>query len=447
MPGKKQHNGFSLRVFNIWMVVAAVIMTVLMVYSIYRLSASFLRMTRATESHIAMGKAATKLMDASDYLTEKAQRFAGTGNMQFLEEYFTEAKESTRREKALDKMNDDPLYDTAYQCLNSAMGASLELMNLEYYGMKLVIEAKGYEYYPEILEEVELSEEDAALNSDEKMRRATELLLSNDYYELKDTIRTNMKRSLKEIERLTREEEEASLKVLQLETNIVRLIILLQTIGLVVVVWVTSKLGIRPVLKAVERIKEDDPLPEIGASEFRYLAQAYNKMYDVYKRSLENLNFKASHDELTGAYNRAGYELLLPTIDLHATYMLLFDVDQFKGINDRYGHQTGDKILTRFVYVLKKNFRSDDYICRLGGDEFCVFMVHAEEKWKDLLIMKLKKVQAELSTAKEDLPGFTVSCGIAHGSKAKDTASLVRMADEALYRTKKNGRNGFTFAD
>ena len=199
MSGKKQHNGFSLRVFNFWMVVAAVIMTALMVYSIYRLSSSFLRMTRATESHIAMGKAATKLMDASDYLTEKAQRFAGTGNMQFLEEYFTEAKESTRREKALDKMNDDPLYDTAYQWLNSAMDASLELMNLEYYGMKLVIEAKGYEYYPEILEEVELSEEDAALNSDEKMRRATELLLSNDYYELKDTIRTNMKRSLKEI--------------------------------------------------------------------------------------------------------------------------------------------------------------------------------------------------------------------------------------------------------
>lgn len=52
MPGKKQQKGFSLRVYNFWMVVAAVIMTVLMVYSIYRLSASFLRMTRATESHI-----------------------------------------------------------------------------------------------------------------------------------------------------------------------------------------------------------------------------------------------------------------------------------------------------------------------------------------------------------------------------------------------------------
>ena len=170
-------------------------------------------------------------------------------------------------------------------------------------------------------------------------------------------------------------------------------------------------------------------------------------MYDVYKRSLENLNFRASHDEMTGAYNRAGYELLLPTIDRNTTYILLFDVDTFKGINDQYGHQTGDRVLARFVYVLKKNFRADDYICRIGGDEFCVFMVHAEERWKDLLILKLEKIQAELSIAKEDLPGFTVSCGIAHGSRAKDTASLVRMADEALYQSKKDGRNRFTFAD
>ena len=118
---------------------------------------------------------------------------------------------------------------------------------VRYYGMKLVIEAKGYEYYPEVLKGVELSEEDAALSPDEKMRHATELILSNDYYELKDTIRTNMKRSLKEIERLTREEKEASQNALQMETNIVRIIILLQTIGFLAVVWVTSRL-VSPVL-------------------------------------------------------------------------------------------------------------------------------------------------------------------------------------------------------
>ena len=66
--GQKQHNGFSLRVFNLLMVVAAVAMTVIMVC---RLASSFLRLEEATKSHITMEKAATGLMDASDFLTEE----------------------------------------------------------------------------------------------------------------------------------------------------------------------------------------------------------------------------------------------------------------------------------------------------------------------------------------------------------------------------------------
>ena len=66
----------------------------------------------------------------------------------------------------------------------------------------------------------------------------------------------------------------------------------------------------------------------------RYCAVTKNGVLLTEQKSIDSLSFKASHDELTGAYNRAGYELLLPTIDWHATYMLLFDVDQFKGIND-----------------------------------------------------------------------------------------------------------------
>jgi PleD family two-component response regulator len=74
-------------------------------------------------------------------------------------------------------------------------------------------------------------------------------------------------------------------------------------------------------------------------------------------------------------------------------------------------------------------------------------MVHAEEKWKSLVVSKVEKIRSELANPKDGLPGFTVSCGIAHGSHAEDTATLVRMADEALYQTKKNGRDGYTFSE
>ena len=444
---KKSKDGISLRSVYLWMIVAAVIMTIVLVYVTFHLTSSFLRLMNATNVHMELERAANELMDASDYLTEKALRFTADGNMQFLEEYFTEAKETSRREKALDKMDDDPEYDAAYSHLQDAMRYSLELMNQEYYAMKLVVEAKGYLYYPDTLQAVELSKSDSALSPEEKMRHATQLLLSEDYYTLKDHIRTSMYQCLKEIEGVTRKEELYSKDSLTKELNVVRVLFLIQIIGFLFVIWLTSRLGISPVLKAVEKIRDDDPLPEIGASEFRYLAQAYNKMYEVYRRSLENLNFKASHDELTGAYNRAGYDLLLSSLDLNTSYLLFFDIDQFKEINDAYGHPAGDSILTRFVYVLKKHFRSDDYICRIGGDEFCVFMVHAEEKWKSLVVSKVEKIRSELANPKDGLPGFTVSCGIAHGSHAEDTATLVRMADEALYQTKKNGRDGYTFSE
>ena len=110
---KKEQKGLSLRTFYLWMVVAAIAMTAIMVYSTYHLTGSFLNLSEATDSHITMEKAANELMDASDYLTEKAQRFASTGNMQFVEEYFVESEETERREKALDKMKDAPGYETA----------------------------------------------------------------------------------------------------------------------------------------------------------------------------------------------------------------------------------------------------------------------------------------------------------------------------------------------
>ena len=121
-------------------------------------------------------------------------------------------------------------------------------------------------------------------------------------------------------------------------------------------------------MNAVNRIKENSLIPEVGANEFRYLARAYNKMYEVYKKSLASLNFKASHDELTGVYNRAGYDLLLSGLDLNSTYMILIDVDNFKSINDTYGHEIGDRVLIKLADVIKSHFRSEDNICRIVGD-------------------------------------------------------------------------------
>jgi diguanylate cyclase (GGDEF)-like protein len=169
-------------------------------------------------------------------------------------------------------------------------------------------------------------------------------------------------------------------------------------------------------------------------------------MYEVYKNSLEHLNFKASHDELTGAYNRTGYDLLLSSIDLKSTYMMLFDVDNFKTINDTYGHETGDKALVKLVQILKKNFRSDDYICWIGGDEFVVFMVHATEMQHELIVQKIDQINKDLSSPNDGLPPMSISVGIVHGTEAADSESLFEKTDEAMYQAKKKGKGTYSFS-
>ena len=437
--------GISLRVIHLWLIVVTMVMSVAMVYSTVRLSSSFTRVTDATEEHLELEKAALELMDASDYLTEKVQRFTIGGDRRFMDDYFEEALESHRREEALDKMSTEPEADAAREKLEEAMDASVKLMDQEYYAMRLVVEAKGYMDCPQQLHDVALSEEDAGLSSEEKMNRATELVLNDDYYDQKDRVRASMQECLQEIEELTRGIESAELDELQSDLRMVRVFILLLVATILSMVWLTARLGINPVLRAVDRIKADSPIPEVGANEFRYLAQEYNKMYTAYKSSIERLNFKASHDALTGVYNRAGYELLLSSVDLSNTYMLLFDVDDFKSVNDTYGHEVGDQALIKLASVLKSNFRSDDHICRIGGDEFVVFMVHANGLQQELISTKIDRINDQLKHSDEKVPNFSVSVGVAYGADADDAESLFERADEAMYQSKKDGKQTYTF--
>ena len=435
----------SLRTVFSWLMVVAIVVFILTMTSLFFLMTTFFSMSNATKEHIELEKAVNELMDASDYLTESVQRFTVDGDERFMNDYFNEALNNTRREKSIKKLSEDNNSEAALKQLREAMTASLELMNQEYYSMKLVIEAKGYTDYPEILKGVALNENDKKLTPEEKMQKATELVLNDDYYKQKEKIRKNQKESISELESLIYKEENDALNKLHIQIIIVLLMSIIQTAAILFLITLTSHLGIKPILKAVEKIKEDDPIPEIGANEFRYLAHTYNKMYSFYKGSLERLNFKASHDELTGAYNRSGYELLLSSVDMCTTHLILFDLDNFKRVNDTYGHETGDRVLKKLVQTLQNNFRNDDYICRIGGDEFVVFMVHTTQMQKQLISTKINNINKQLSNVSDGLPPISVSVGIVHGTDVPEPSNLFEKADEAMYKSKQNGKSTCTF--
>ena len=441
----EKKDGISLRTIHLWMVVGAVVISVLMFYSTFHLSRSFRNLTETSEQQIELRKAAREMMDASDYLTEKVQRFTIMGDSRFMDEYFLEAFEANHREEAIQTMGQVDTESAAFKDLKEAMNISLKLMEREYYAMRLVIEAQGIKEYSEILDSVQLNDEDQKLSSAEKMNLAARMVHDDEYYNQKEKIREMMSASLNELERMAYDNDALALESLRKEMAVIRFIIVLQIAVMVFMVWLTIKLGIHPVLNAVDHIKADSTIPESGANEFRYLARAYNKMYASYKKSLERLNFKASHDELTGAYNRAGYDLLVSSIDLSDTYMMLFDVDNFKSINDTYGHETGDKVLVKLVQVMKKNFRNDDYICRIGGDEFVVLMPHSTEIDEKRVAQKIEDINRQLSEMDDGLPAASISVGIVRGSEASDAETLFEKSDEAMYHSKQIGKNTYTF--
>ena len=102
---KEKKDGISLRSIHLWMIIGAAIISAVMFLSTYHLTQSFRHLTETSEQQIELRKAARELMDASDYLTEKVQRFTVDGDMRFLTEYFAEAFESQHREEAIKKMS------------------------------------------------------------------------------------------------------------------------------------------------------------------------------------------------------------------------------------------------------------------------------------------------------------------------------------------------------
>jgi diguanylate cyclase (GGDEF)-like protein len=200
-----------------------------------------------------------------------------------------------------------------------------------------------------------------------------------------------------------------------------------------------------PISLYEKNIQKDEPLEPGGARELRALSVAYNEMYARNHALTESLAFEAHCDALTGVNNRGSFDAL---VTLHKTdcALILVDVDYFKQFNDKWGHDMGDAILIEVAATLYSCFRSTDYICRIGGDEFAVIMVDAQPSMRDVIEHKIEKVRSFLRDDSNGLPGATISVGVAFGGPGSTDDGLFHQADAALYATKRAGRDGITFA-
>jgi diguanylate cyclase (GGDEF)-like protein len=192
---------------------------------------------------------------------------------------------------------------------------------------------------------------------------------------------------------------------------------------------------------------------KIGANDFINKKFTHNEIVTRINSNLELVDLfgqikdMANKDFLTGAYNRryffdtGNYIYEKSKRNKTPLAVAMIDIDKFKNINDRYGHDTGDVAIQEAKRILDTNLRTSDLMARFGGEEFCVLLEDITYENTRLLFEKIKhKFQNNIIRTNKYTITYTVSIGVYFGS-ADSLEEMIRLSDEALYIAKESGRN------
>lgn len=160
------------------------------------------------------------------------------------------------------------------------------------------------------------------------------------------------------------------------------------------------------------------------------------------KKLQKDLKFFLKQDELTGLYNRRGYNDNIEKIGTTNGVVLMCDIDHFKKINDSFGHAAGDHVIKEVATCIRNTIRKDDVAVRWGGEEFLVFLTKTNIDNAYFVSEKLRESIEELHIHYKDRDiRVTVSIGIASVGDTTTLDDAIRFADNAMYLSKSSGRN------
>lgn len=345
-------------------------------------SKEFHILKETTNKYITCEKSAKELQAGSDYLTEQVRLYVMTGDEKYMKLYLNEVHVTKRREKSLKQLKKYFDKTVIFTSLQKAMECSNELMNTEYYAMRLIAEEHGVskDVWPKELKQVQITDQDEALSAKQKQERAQKLVCGKNY-----------------------QERRAQISAAILVIMMLVMCILVRRL----VVW--------PLVSYNDSIKRGEIFPVIGAAELQSLAETYNHFYKENQETQKLIRHQAEHDAMTDLLNGGSFEKLLKIHeDGPSSYaLLLIDVDTFKTVNDTYGHDMGDQILKKVADLLKKTFRSIDYVCRIGGDEFAIIMVEMTSDLEYTVMDKISAINEKLSKEEDGLPAVSSSVQVA----------------------------------
>jgi len=190
-----------------------------------------------------------------------------------------------------------------------------------------------------------------------------------------------------------------------------------------------------------------------GRDEISKLTIEVNMMLDSLRKQEAILTHMATHDSLTGIANRRIFENdLTKAISKAArgikSFLIFIDIDNFKIINDTYGHAFGDKVLISISQQIKNNIRNEDAVARFGGDEFIVLIEHNSLEKATAAAERMREIINQFNSEFEnDSFNFSVSMGMVPIEGFEPPSLLLSWADKAMYEAKVNGKNQLVVFD
>jgi diguanylate cyclase (GGDEF)-like protein len=171
-----------------------------------------------------------------------------------------------------------------------------------------------------------------------------------------------------------------------------------------------------------------------------------NRLYAELQRAHAQLKVAAQIDPMTGVFNRGAFLARIADVRAagHTGWLLVIDVDHFKAVNDRHGHETGDQALRALAGLLREAVRADDLIGRLGGEEFGIYLPLTNAVDALTLTERIRShvAQSTAFVAHGRSYSVTISLGLAaEHSPAENLKDILHRADMAMYRAKAEGRN------
>ena len=447
---KNKDSKFSLSVHSlgVFILVLATVVAVGLFYSTVYVSQSYKKMQDSTEVYIQTQINAAQLKASSDYLTEESRLYVITGEREHLDNYFEEVYVTKSREEAIENMMPYMNDSTSYPHLRIALNYSNRLVEFERHAFALSLLSRGIEReeWPQELQNENIIISEMELSPEEKQAMAESILFEGKYIDYKFGLNTNIQLCTDEVKNSTNLEQNSAVIEFNNSLTQQRYLILSSLFIIIGVVVIVTIFIISPIMNSVKIMKNHGLLPEKGLKEIQAVSKTYNNLLNRVEQNTQSLEYEANHDSLTTLLNRKAYNENIESIINDKFCLLILDIDNFKRVNDTYGHDVGDAVLVELADALYASFRSDDKVYRLGGDEIAVILEHIDESGKDIIKKRISSVAEKLKMGEDGMPSVTISAGAAFSSDGVTVDEMYKKADLALYEAKKE-KNRLVFYD